>query len=65
MRFVNSSEMIIINPLICDVVSRADLGRNNRFQLHNGNENVSPDLRAPGDVSRLKFVIYIEKEYVL
>ena len=31
------------------VVSRANLGRNNRFRLHNGNENVSPDLRAPGE----------------
>jgi len=47
------------------VVSRADLGRNNRVADDNGNENVSPGLRAPGDVSRRKSVIYVEKEYVL
>ena len=44
------------------VVSRANLGT---VADDNGNGNVSPGLRAPGDVSRRKFVIYVEKEYVL
>ena len=40
------------------VVSRANLGT---VADDNGNENISPGLRAPGDVSRRKFVIYVEK----
>ena len=44
------------------VIRRANLGT---VADDNGNENVSPGLHAPGDVSRRKFVIYVEKEYVL
>ena len=40
------------------VVSRADLGT---ILNDNGNENISPDLGAPGDISRIIVVFYVEK----
>ena len=44
------------------MVSRANLGT----ILHdNGNENISPDLSAEKNISRRKFVIYVEKEQIL